>query len=523
MEFDIYFSGRVLAGHQQADVAVTLQKRMKLTDEKINRLFSGARIVLKRNLDAVGAEKYVAAMAKMGAMVDVVPPLPPASAAIKAADLTLAPVEVKAETVSEPESVDPYVTATTASASELFCRQCGSALAATAMHCHRCGAAQVQGSKKSRVVAALMAFFLGWIGAHRLYLGQWWGVLYILLYPIMWLVALIEAVVFVCTPAARWNEKYGNVPPGNGVIMAAVGLVGFVFIGGILAAVAVPAYQDYTVRARVSEALIWSGQYRDAAGAFYARLGYLPTSSIEVGEEDGLRLDGVARLEFDNDGNLVLRFDDMAVIENETLIWQADIVDGVPRWRCTGGTLPNKFRPSNCRDEQRPVRSQRSQSAGSEDSTTYRSGDRQVSMTLRGDWEPLAMDGAALSYLNARDDIGVSVVVEGRELFESAMTLDDYHDVLVEYSFGAVTDLQYQFIEARSINGVPAKIFRIDGFIDGTAIMAIAAAAEGGGNFYKISTWTSKVGDERTVDKMLATLYSFKLASVNASRLPARR
>jgi type IV pilus assembly protein PilA len=47
---------------------------------------------------------------------------------------------------------------------------------------------------------------------------------------------------------------------------------------GILAAVAIPAYQDYTVRAKVSEALSVAAQTKTAVSEYYITQGSLPGS-----------------------------------------------------------------------------------------------------------------------------------------------------------------------------------------------------------------------------------------------------
>ncbi len=50
-------------------------------------------------------------------------------------------------------------------------------------------------------------------------------------------------------------NAYGSPPPPNtfGVKLAAFGLLGVFFIGGILAAIAVPAYHDYVKRAQAAQ------------------------------------------------------------------------------------------------------------------------------------------------------------------------------------------------------------------------------------------------------------------------------
>jgi type IV pilus assembly protein PilA len=52
-----------------------------------------------------------------------------------------------------------------------------------------------------------------------------------------------------------------------------------VAIIGILAAVALPAYQDYTVRAQVSESLSLAGGLKTSVSEYYAQTGLFPTSN----------------------------------------------------------------------------------------------------------------------------------------------------------------------------------------------------------------------------------------------------
>jgi TM2 domain-containing membrane protein YozV len=95
----------------------------------------------------------------------------------------------------------------------VFCRGCGREIHETAMACPHCGAPQRSGTQgKSKVVAGVLALFLGGLGIHRFYLGQWWGIFYLLfcwtLIPSF--VAFVEAIVFFVTDDATWNAKYNR-------------------------------------------------------------------------------------------------------------------------------------------------------------------------------------------------------------------------------------------------------------------------------------------------------------------------
>jgi hypothetical protein len=95
----------------------------------------------------------------------------------------------------------------------VFCRGCGKEIHETAAACPTCGASQrVAGSGKSKVVAGVLALFLGGLGIHRFYLGQWWGIFYLIFCWtfIPMIVAFVEAIVFFVTDDQSWEAQYGK-------------------------------------------------------------------------------------------------------------------------------------------------------------------------------------------------------------------------------------------------------------------------------------------------------------------------
>ena len=66
-------------------------------------------------------------------------------------------------------------------------------------------------SKKSKVVAALLAIFLGGLGIHKFYLGQiGWGIVYLLFCwtGIPTIVAFIEAIIYLTMSDTAFAQKY---------------------------------------------------------------------------------------------------------------------------------------------------------------------------------------------------------------------------------------------------------------------------------------------------------------------------
>lgn len=71
-DFDIIFRGDIVFGHQLADVKLRLQQLFKADAAKVDALFSGRPVPLKRGLDLASAEKYKEALTRAGAKVDIV-------------------------------------------------------------------------------------------------------------------------------------------------------------------------------------------------------------------------------------------------------------------------------------------------------------------------------------------------------------------------------------------------------------------------------------------------------------------
>lgn len=69
--YDIIFRGDILPGQQLSDVKERLSRLFKTDPAKINALFSGAAVPLKRNLDQATAEKYRLVLKQAGADVQV--------------------------------------------------------------------------------------------------------------------------------------------------------------------------------------------------------------------------------------------------------------------------------------------------------------------------------------------------------------------------------------------------------------------------------------------------------------------
>ena len=126
-------------------------------------------------------------------------------------------------------------------------------------------------------------------------------------------------------------------------------------IVGILAAIALPAYQDYTVRAKMSEPLALLSEAKTTVTEYYVSNGTLPaqaTSGIRTNPHTDIVKSLV--LTTTSDGP-ILRVSMQAGVMptgGDSFILSGKPISGTLQWKCKPGTVQaaaTKYLPANCR------------------------------------------------------------------------------------------------------------------------------------------------------------------------------
>lgn len=126
-----------------------------------------------------------------------------------------------------------------------------------------------------------------------------------------------------------------------------------VAIIGILAAIAIPAYQNYTKRSHVSEGLSLAAGAKAAVTEFYSSNGHWPATNASAGLATDTSITGNAVQSVTvNQSKITVKYNDKVTNNAEIALQGANTPGGVT-WKCTttGVTtaVDNKFLPSNCR------------------------------------------------------------------------------------------------------------------------------------------------------------------------------
>lgn len=129
-----------------------------------------------------------------------------------------------------------------------------------------------------------------------------------------------------------------------------------VAIIGILAAVALPAYQDYTKRAHVSEGITLAASAKAAVTEYYVSQAKWPTTNAEAGLPTAANITGNAVTSVTIGGNATTG-SEITVVYNDkvnsgdTVVFKPNVASGGGSitWTCNTGTVDGKYLPANCR------------------------------------------------------------------------------------------------------------------------------------------------------------------------------
>ena len=130
-----------------------------------------------------------------------------------------------------------------------------------------------------------------------------------------------------------------------------------VAIIGILAAIAIPAYQDYTIRAKLSEAIVAASPAKTAISEYYISVGSMPNTATEAGFDTTISTTAVQGLDFNRTSStqaeVTVRINAVGgtTADGDEIELQGTGSATAVDWECRPGTTPveQKYLPAECR------------------------------------------------------------------------------------------------------------------------------------------------------------------------------
>ena len=157
------------------------------------------------------------------------------------------------------------------------------------------------------------------------------------------------------------NSRYGpaqvkvaNESPGTGMsvgsIIAVVLLVLIIPVGGILAAIAIPAYQDYTIRSRVVEAITETKPVQLSITEYAATSGYWPNTLQQAGITQAQLSTNNYQILLAGNGSYQIIFKQPEILSESRITFTPQLNNsGGYEWQCNSTDLKESQLPPECR------------------------------------------------------------------------------------------------------------------------------------------------------------------------------
>lgn len=143
--------------------------------------------------------------------------------------------------------------------------------------------------------------------------------------------------------SAEAVREGGDTMPLTGGVWAVIVLMLLLpFGGGILAAIAIPAYQDYTIRAKVADVMTSSGALRNSVEQAHAQKRSWATGAAAIESRFAQEAQITA------EGHVVVTLKD-EVVRGGRIRYVPTDEGGRVQWKCSGESVPSKYLPQSCR------------------------------------------------------------------------------------------------------------------------------------------------------------------------------
>ena len=164
--------------------------------------------------------------------------------------------------------------------------------------------------------------------------------------------AKISKVATITSSAEQQSSELARIGGTSSIVLVVVPFF-LVAVIGILAAIAIPAYQDYTIRAQVAEGLNLSGGAKAAVTGRFMDTGELAASNETAGIAPANRISGsyvssVAIVE----GDIFITYGNQAhtVISGKTIVLMPEQESAsMLSWTCSSPSIAPKHLPASCR------------------------------------------------------------------------------------------------------------------------------------------------------------------------------
>jgi Tfp pilus assembly major pilin PilA len=190
------------------------------------------------------------------------------------------------------------------------------------------------------------------------FIGIGFGIFFLLMWIVpplfadAWYYKHCKKKIAECIASANdFNQQIKLLHPKGGTSSILVIILPFVVIAiiGILAAIALPAYQDYTTRAQISNTLVFSRQATAAVGEYITKNKAVPSNLAQAGFTESWPKTIRDLSINDKSGVMSITFAEPVAIAGKKLLMvpSLDGQNGIT-WKCASEEIRKSFLPNAC-------------------------------------------------------------------------------------------------------------------------------------------------------------------------------
>ena len=151
------------------------------------------------------------------------------------------------------------------------------------------------------------------------------------------------------SPERQLGELAGKGGTSNVAIFILLGF-GLLMMLAVLAAIAIPAYQDYTVRAKIAQGLETAAEAKLAVAETYAATGAVPADNAQAGYVFEAAAPEVRDIRIEPGGVVRVRMAVDPINGGSIVLEPSEGADGAVEWRCYSPDIEGRYLPSTCRE-----------------------------------------------------------------------------------------------------------------------------------------------------------------------------
>ncbi|RYY76717.1 MAG: hypothetical protein EOO52_04225 [Gammaproteobacteria bacterium] len=262
--------------------------------------------------------------------------------------------------------------------------------------------------------------------------------------------------------------------------------IAFLIIFVLMILIAIPAYKDYTTRAKIQSAMPMVINAHKSVGSFIKKTRSYPNENILVGLPDKINSPVIESIKLRDEAFIEVAYRFPHLKGKNTILWTPIDTNSGITWSCKGGTLDDRYRQKECW-------------MGSENSNTadaltknFLSNDKKMSIGVPASWKVKnLMPNTILGFANEQDQTYIAILGDSKTDLMEETRLEDYVSIVQQQMAMNVANGELVRENRKIIiKKLPAERFIYRGDVGGVKMTYVVTLFEANDRFYRMLAWT---------------------------------